>query len=209
MANVWDWFDKIYCGTVASSTERRHTMAHQFSELGMRVHWIVGEQAETPEQRHLATTDNHLTAYRDALKNGYKKVLVMEDDCEFLNISTLQNSLDELDDLRYWDICYLGAYLYGHTIEISKANLLRVTKAVWLTGYVISDRLMARLLEPSFLEIYKTKPLDLVIHELVLPLGGGYVCRPMVCKQRACYSDISEKVEDYDDMFRDSLRWMK
>src|ERR1035437_1066699 len=139
MVNVWDWFDKIYCGTVLSSQERRYVMAQQFDELGMQVEWIIGEQVEGVQERHLATTDNHLAAYRDALAHGYKKILVMEDDCQFLANQTLQNSLNELDTLLYWDICYLGAYLYGNTIEVGKANLLRVTKAVWLTGYAISD----------------------------------------------------------------------
>lgn len=209
MSNVWNWFDHIYCGTIPKSVNRQQFMEKQSDKLGMIFTWIVGELVKGEQERHLATTENHLAAYRDALAQGYGRVLVMEDDCEFLNTDTLQSSLNGLDTLNHWGICYLGAYLYGNTIEVSRANVLRVTKAVWLTGYVISEWLMKELLEPWFLEIYKEKPLDLVIHEQILPYGDGYVCRPMVCKQRACYSDISEKHEDYSTMWEDSKRWIK
>lgn len=125
------YFDQSYYINLDRRQDRQQHMQHQLQRFGLasaRVPAVDGKQVTwKPEYGVLSNYWNtgafaYCLSYRvaiiDAMKNGYDKVLIMDDDC------VLQDNLWEVLDKAYkdlpeeWHMLYLGAN-HGHPQPVS------------------------------------------------------------------------------------------
>lgn len=211
MNNPWGYFGKVYVCTLERSVDRQKWMTSQFDMLhnmGYEVEYefVMGEYKGNP----IAPNESHIAIYNKVLDAGRPNVLVMEDDCELLpTIVGFHDSLMDLLMHKTWEIFYLGAHLYGPTETAFGSHIRRVSKAVSIHAYALSRRGMEFLLQDEILEKLKTKPMDLIICEELLPHRNGYVADPMMAKQHPSFSDISNAHQNYDPMFETAKQWLR
>lgn len=210
MSNSFDYFQKIYCCTIPTNTDRITFMSNQATKLDFTIQFITGK---IDSGNPLAVTENHLKCYRDALEKGFERVLVLEDDCEFLpEIENLEAVLREWNFLREedrrTDILYLGGWVMDVNTPVT-AHLNHVSRITCLHSYMPTVDLMKKLSEEPFIKYCATKPLDLVISDEIVPLGGAYVARPLMTRQWPSWSTVRGKFDDKTNMQRWSREMLK
>lgn len=210
MSNPFDYFQKIYCCTIPQNVERITFMTNQAIKFNFAIQFVIGTYSPGSQT---AVTENHLAAYRDALKNGYSRVLVLEDDCEFLpEIENLELVLKEWEVLASAlvgrGILYLGGWVMGANYKATP-HLNQVSKITCLHSYVPTPWLMEKLLKEPYTNYYASRPLDLVISEEIVPLGCAYVARPLMTRQRPSWSNVRGKFDDKSNMQKWSMEALK
>lgn len=122
--NINEYFDKILYINMDKDGDRRQNMIKQFEKFGItNFHRIAGsdlismpnptsyrdfiKSEEKYIKGQLGRRQSHLNAIQHAKINGYRRVLILEDDIEFLmNPSELLTINQEI--LNDWDMLYFG-----------------------------------------------------------------------------------------------------
>jgi hypothetical protein len=126
-------------------------------------------------------------------------MLVLEDDAVIVrDLGIFERAVADLPG--DYDMLMLGANIKGGAEKYGE-NLARVGGA-WTTHAVLYSADFIKELMP-ILEIL-TVPVDEYFRTEVHPRGRSYVVRPMVCYQRASFSDIEGLYNDYTDLFEES-----
>ena len=96
---------------------------------------------------------SHQSVWKDVAKNGYKKVLVLEDDIQFVNPENIKKYFKQVPN--DWDIVYVGSY--GSTVNPNICFLQKNIKVgenvvipCYTSGthaYIISDKSANKLLK--------------------------------------------------------------
>lgn len=130
MTKINDYFDKIYCLNLDRRPDRLQSMKKRFDHFGIeftRIKAFDALQMTDPEfkkfkryksisKKELCCTLGHSAIYRDALHNGYSRVLVFEDDAMFVeNFSKRIQQIEELD----WNLVLLGSSNYKKIPSVS------------------------------------------------------------------------------------------
>lgn len=87
MTAAWDYFDKIYCISLAHRTDRRQEAKRQFEAVGLsdRVAFLTAEKdSEDPER---GCYESHMACLRRGLEEGAELIAVFEDDILFNRFS--------------------------------------------------------------------------------------------------------------------------
>lgn len=184
-------------------------MSNQAIKFNFPIEFVIGK---IDSGNPLAVTENHLKCYQDALAHGFERVLVLEDDCEFLpEIENLEEVLKEWEYLGpkiTSGILYLGGWIMGENHPVSN-HLNHVFRITCLHSYIPNVWLMRELLRESYIKCYATRPLDLVISDDIVPLGGAYVARPLMTRQWPSWSTVRGKFDDKTNMQRWSREMLK
>jgi len=118
LGNPFSSFDAIYCLNLDRDTERWKVMQRRFEQLGILNRIRRFSAIETPESHHIGCALSHRAIVAQAQKNGFESVLVIEDDCVFLEDTNvhLKRSLDELSD-QDWSVLHLGGHRWGRKFD--------------------------------------------------------------------------------------------
>lgn len=149
---------------------------------------------------YLACAISHLSIYRDALDNGYSKILIVEDD-----VNIRKNANDEfsniINSLPDWELLYLGfipltddcaQWTYNEFNIVS--NNVAQSKNFWgLYGYGISSELMQEVLERYNRDF--SIELDRFFVKEIQPRGKSYGIIPQIFAADDGYSDNSSMIE--------------
>jgi len=197
----WDFFDHRVCLTVYDQEWVKGR--EEFDRVGMSVARFDAIADIGPHQSFNRTMRQVLQNFHDS--RG-QRLLHLEDDCVFRDLSHLETALSELPP--DWDIVYLGANLVGWNNgepapERFSEHLFRV-KFAWTTHATGFNRKVVPFIldnQPGFSE----QMLDNFIGSQ-LPNLNAYVVNPMVAWQRAHHSGIWGRWTDYDSVFEESQR---
>lgn len=126
--------------------------------------------------------------FNDCLENGYKDIIVFEDDCLFVVPEvtvhdTMNKVVDQLPE-RYIMI-FMGCQPTGGFSHFVSPNILSGQKLFSTQGVIYSERGMKEILA-SQLE----GPIDNHYVAKIEPIGGSYCVYPLLASQREGYSDI-------------------
>lgn len=213
------FFDKVYVLNLHRRSDRllltdkrmkfcdiEYDTFHAVDGTVMKRLWEVysKETSYFSNPSYLGTAVSHLAIYKDAISNGYKKILILEDDNRIhrnanqlfaLNISTLP------DD---WELLYLGFIPLSDDCTMWNYNVLAdrfVTpkmfraKNCWgLYAYGITDKLMKEILA-----VYDEKfpmELDRYFTSTIQPRDKSYGFVPQLFAADDGYSDNSGRVEN-------------
>lgn len=112
-ANVWDFFDRIYCISLEERTDRRQAAANSFAKVGLtgKVEFVLVKPH--PSNRERGMYESHMTCLRKGLESGADSILVFEDDIIFdrFNAAHFKQSINFLEQHPTWKVFLLGALI--------------------------------------------------------------------------------------------------
>lgn len=165
----------------------------------------------TPGNGPVGCALSHLNVLKLAKERNYKNVLIIEDDFTFLvDKNTFENILKKLFSSSIsnkFDVCMLGYNLirYSELEEPLGSFLYKIVEAQTASAYIVNQHYYDKLIE---LFEYASKQLSLTrIHWIYsidqiwkpLQLSDNWYCfNERIGKQRASFSDNSEKWVDYN-----------
>lgn len=145
---------------------------------------------------YLACAISHLSIYKDALDNGYSKILIIEDDVSIRKNSNIEfsNIVNRLPD---WELLYFGFIPLSDDCSQWTYNEFNVpfkniaqSKNFWgLYGYGITSELMQEVLERYNLDF--SMELDRFFVKEIQPRGKSYGIIPQIFAAEDGFSDNS------------------
>jgi len=110
MVTAWDYFDKIYCISLAERSDRRAEAAAQFARVGLgeRVEFVVVQKHPTDCEQGIY--ESHLLCIARGLARGAEQMLIFEDDILFDGFTTaaLERCIAFLAAEPGWHMFFLG-----------------------------------------------------------------------------------------------------
>jgi len=115
LSAAWEFFDRVYCISVAERSDRREQVRKQFADVGLsgRVEFvIVDRHPENPEQ---GIFESHLICLNRGLAADAKHILIFEDDVFFRNFepASLGKACRQLARHHDWNALFLGCITSG------------------------------------------------------------------------------------------------
>lgn len=191
--NTNRYFDKVYLVNLDRRTDRMERMKARLNALAIRytrVSAVDGKEIGTTGNKALIQTN--INIFREATNNGYKRILVLEDDCLF-NKDFISLFSNHVKKVPVYDIWYLGAivpnpdkFKYITQDHFTDIHCIYGTHAVAYNAEYL-EKLIKQLEEKNHL------PIDCIISEI-----PEKECRkwasitPMLCVQDLSESDIAE-----------------
>lgn len=163
-------FDKIYVISLRRDTERRKKVSERLNSIQMSFEFFdaydgtlfnhIWEKLNNPyftNPNYVACNMTHLAIYKDALNNGFQKILILEDD---VVPNKNYNSIMEIISQQiphYYDLLYFGwipltddKLFWDYSIINDRfiTQNLFISKNLWgLYAYSITEGLMKQMVE--------------------------------------------------------------
>ena len=124
-----DWFDCILCINIDARVDKWTQCVDQFTRLGF-VDKVERFSAICHTDGAVGCRLSHIGCVQLAKQRGYKNVLILEDDVDFIestfsHISQLGSDLDANE----WGMCYLGSN--WHYLDIPKSQFTRIAPTLF------------------------------------------------------------------------------
>lgn len=203
-----EFFDKIYYINLDHRLDRKNELLKQFKKLDLNLTNIQRIPAVLDKlngQRGCAAS--HIMAIDHAIKNNLKNVLILEDDCEFVQPKTIMNNLIKyfFRSIKEWDVFFLGAQV----IESKKTKfngINQILKAYLTHAYVVNNHYF-KVLKKSFEDTYKKLQNELFFSgnfeigidrqwTSLQKRDKWYMLDTLLAKQSKSYSDIEKTERD-------------
>ena len=206
--------DNTYCITIKERKDRQKIVSLQCSQLGLSFDFVkVEKNKENPEKGCL---ESHMLCIKDAKLNGYKNVLIMEDDVKF-NGPLLKMYLEQfkIKVPENFDIFYLGYNINdGYKYD---DNIMKIISSQCAHCYIVNEKVYDYILDNvakdwtkfpiwqkrnSFEKQvnFNCRAVDLFYGKIVSDLGNSYGLYPMICHQLDSFSDIENKMVSYTNL---------
>ena len=205
MSNLNQYFDKIYCVNLDKRTDRWGECLNEFKKHNMtvdRFSAVDGSMETINRQTRLNDGEigvilSNIKILEDAIKNEYESILILEDDIIFDDsLSDIKSYFDSLPD--DWNMLYFGGNhnthmgLQGPKIINEKVCKLHNTFAAHCVG-IKKD--MFQLLIDVLSKFNGQLDVEYAKLQKIFNIYSFY---PAIAKQRPGYSDIQNKVVDYN-----------
>jgi GR25 family glycosyltransferase involved in LPS biosynthesis len=217
-----DYFDQIICINLDKRPDRWEESQLQFfnhnikvtrysavdgNPMGWKSHNFQGKKHSFPGA--MGCMASHVGVYKLAKKSGWKNVLIIEDDCDFIenlneifkkSIATLPND---------WDLLYFGGVheTRGGKFTPERLNdyLVKAKRIITTTCYAVNHTAYDIILDTVLKdEPYFNCPIDAYLGAYIQPNLSTYAFHPPIAWQRASYSDIQNDHRDYSNMMKNN-----
>ena len=159
----WEYFDKIYCISLAERSDRRKEAKAQFDSVGLlnSVEFVIVKKH--PIDCEQGILESHLLCMKKGLSAGADTIVIFEDDICFDRFSpqVLKSSIDFLSSEPNWKILFLGCMVKGSRKTENK-SVLNIDFRSLCHAYVISPGFAQRLVKDSWQET----PFDDMLRDL-------------------------------------------
>ncbi|NGX49851.1 MAG: hypothetical protein K940chlam5_01455 [Candidatus Anoxychlamydiales bacterium] len=206
-----DYFDKIFFINLDHREDRKDCLLNQLSKLGVKEDKIVRISATfDPLNGHRGCAMSHIKALNLATENNLNNVLILEDDCLFLqNRANLDKLLKYFfETVDHWDVFFLDLCTKGAQ-DTKYKKIKKVLKSIRTHAYAVNKHYIPTLKKcfteaHSLLqnELFFSQTLSLAIdrywHRLQRK-DNWYMLDAAITKQSTSYSDIDymEKIGQY------------
>jgi hypothetical protein len=191
---MWEFVDKFIYINLDHREDRRKLMESFFDKGKIPLEKVVRFSAIKRAKGALGCLESHTEALRMAKQEGWKNVLILEDDLEWLDFESDYPKLEELTKLPNWDVIMLVGWYW-------KYEFPRVYHASNAGAYLVNSSYYDTLLqnrESCIVKIKKTigfnffnkqkfqadtgwKPLQ--------KIHNWYGLNPCICRQVDGFSD--------------------
>jgi glycosyl transferase family 25 len=195
--------DKIIYINLNKRTDRREQIEKELKQFGLEYERF--EAIESPGFGTYGCGLSHLQVLKQAKEQGYKNVLILEDDFEFLvKKEEFEKNLTEFFDLKLdFNVCMLS-YNLQETQNTDYDFLLKVLEAQTASGYIVNsnyyDKLIA-LYEWAIPLLQRTKMHWVYSNDMVWKKfqkeDYWYCFKTRIGKQREGFSDNAECYVSY------------
>lgn len=194
-ANVWDFFDRIYCISLEERTDRRQAAANSFANVGLtgKVEFVLVKPHLS--NREQGMYESHMTCLRKGLESGADSILVFEDDIIFdrFDAEHFKFCTHFLAEHSDWKVLLLGALIRSS----------RKTNNPFIQKVRYQSLAHAYALHRSYAETLAYQPWHgIVIDTIFRPLKDDiYAVYPMFAFQNDFTSDNDKKYKGLE-LFR-------
>jgi GR25 family glycosyltransferase involved in LPS biosynthesis len=228
MNNAFDFFEQIYCINLKHRTDRWESCLSQFSLLGIadKINKREGILCAHPKLSHRQNAQigcalSHYYILKEAQKNNYSNVLVLEDDFLFLDFgeslnNKINKSTSELP--ANWDLFYFGAFFvkgYDYApVEKYSQNLIKAKTCFCTHAIAYSKNAINKILNDLNLEkeldvinfIKEYEAIDWYLARNFQENNHCFAAKDLLCVQKESYSDIERQYSDYKEKLKESYR---
>ena len=191
---MWvNFFDKIYLINLPYRTDRLSVSSQILNDF--EIPFERYEAIEDAAQPCVGLVRTMQAIFKHALREGYKNVLIFEDDIEMLVDSgtfneVMNGCVSQLP--RYYHIFYLGCNHPAKFVSKYSENLLPVKQAYSTHAVAYNKSAMQFIVNRAINE-----PIDNFLVREFQPHSQCYCAFPMLVSQRVDYSDIGKNVTNW------------
>ena len=202
---LFDRFDKVYCINLDRRSDRIehfNNIVNKF-DLGNYTRFsavdgsLIKDYNGNLKLGELGLVLSNLEIIKEAIKNNFNTILILEDDCFFTDeIKNIDEYFKQLPD--DWDMLYMGG---NHNLHIGAKPPIKINSKVIKLHTTYSTHFVA-------LKSTVFNHINVILEKRNVPLDVGYVqlqkvfnaysFSPAIAKQIKDYSDIQNKITDYD-----------
>jgi glycosyl transferase family 25 len=190
-------------------TDRREHVEKELDKIGIKA---TRFNAIKMTNGAIGCSMSHLKILEDAKKNKLDHVLIVEDDITFLDSELFKNQINKFFELHgnNWDVILLAGNNMPPYENIDN-TCVKVTRCQTTTGYLVNGHyinVLATNVKIGLTQLLN-KPLELskfAIDKFWFVLQNAskwYLIIPLTVVQREDYSDIEQKVTNYQGMMQD------
>lgn len=199
-----DYFDHIYCVNLDTRTDKWNVCQAEFAKHELTVErWSGAVGSELPRHPTLMPGEvgclkSHEMILRDMIDKGYKRVLVLEDDVEF--VPNVQSRFSDVISLipNEWDMLYLGGSHLNKPTPINHA-IAKISRTYTTSSYGITAELAKEIIS----KFNNTQPHQVdVLYSHLHTTKKCYSFVPSLAWQRAGHSDIHNTHVDYTSFMK-------
>ena len=186
---MWEFIDKVIYINLDDREDRREIMSKFFEKGQIPLDKVVRFSAICRKNGSLGCLQSHTEVLRIAKKEGWKNVLILEDDLEWTeDFEEGYKKLEELVKLPKWDvIMILGAYV--------QYDFPRIFKSCNTGGYLVNSDFYNTLLknrENAVRNFNRSYNADISWCRL-MPITNWYGLYPCICRQVDGYSNVLKR----------------
>lgn len=197
-----EYFDHVYCINLDRRPDKWDICAAEFAKHRLDVERFSATWGhDLPRHATLMPGEvgclkSHERVLRDMLSRKFERVLILEDDVEF--VPNLQHRFSELEMLipRTWDMLYFGG---SHLNKPTPINwgVAKITKTYTTSSYAITAEMANIVLHG----IEHAPQIDVLYSRFHLA-RACYTFSPALAWQRAGHSDIHNTHVDYTSFMK-------
>lgn len=192
--------------------KRKDRNEHVLNELrkigikGKRFNAIVAKDGA------VGCTLSHIRLLEIAMKEDYEEIFICEDDITFLDKGKLIDSITKFNEnIKDWDMLLLGGNVLKPYNNINN-YCLKITNCQTTTGYIVKKKYYETLhnnYKEGLLKLLKDPKnkrefaID-IYWKILQPKDNWYLLFPLTVTQYENYSDIEDKVTNYNHLMLDS-----
>lgn len=223
-----NFFDKIICINLDKRTDRLKESQKQWASNGLKVERMSAVDGNPMKWKHVTERDaginaikkhswdgaagcmaSHVNIWKRAKREGWKNVLIIEDDCDF--IENLQvHFAKKINQVPHnWDMLYFGGVHETRNNKFipTKINddIVKCARMITTTCYAINESCY----DLAINSVLKEEPwfytaVDGYLAAVVQPQCNAYAFNPPLAWQRKSFSDIQNGMRDYSQMMKDN-----
>lgn len=194
--NPFSFFDKIYCINRASRTDRWGKSLLEFQKLNLTV-----ERFNAIEGGAKGCMLSHINIIRQARENRYRRVLVLEDDVEFL-VTDLDYYYQVFKTIEFmhWHLLYLGANV-NEKLKRKNEYLFTAKSTLCLHAVAYNETIFNQIIiDARTGKIERSKFIDSYLLGKVQSKQCSFITSQFCATQRPDYSDIENYPVNYSDI---------
>ncbi len=147
----WTFFDKIYCISLDTRSDRRELVKKQFAGVGLsgRVEFII--VTKHPEDREKGIFQSHMQCLNKGLQAKARRILVFEDDVFFRGFDSraLHDACNSLDSDGNWNALFLGCITAGSS-KSEHSHLVKISYRCLAHAYALNGSFAKHISEKSW-----------------------------------------------------------
>lgn len=215
---MWEFIDKAVYINLDHREDRRQIMNHFFQDAKIPLEKVERFSAIRHSIGIVGCAMGHIEILKKAKREGWKSVLILEDDMRCVDIDTNYPKLEQLVNSQSWDVCMLtGLYMESSP---PKVNIAFCTNAYIVKSHYydtlldnFETGLRKKLETPLFLGfrryakekresyINKRNQYNVDVYWFKLQMRDNWIAMfPPMCEQLNTYSDIYNKPVDHNDV---------
>jgi len=190
-------------------TDRKEHVENELKNLGIQA---TRFNAIKMTNGAIGCSMSHLKILEDAKKNKLEHVLIIEDDIKFLDPELFKNQFNKFIKLHgnNWDVILFAGNNMPPYEKIDD-TCIKVSRCQTTTGYLVNGHYINVLASNVKMGLTNllNKPDEkskFAIDKFWFVLQGAskwYLITPLTVVQREDYSDIEQKITNYQDMMQD------
>jgi len=194
---MWEFVDKIIYINLDSRQDRRDIMTTFFEKAQIPLEKVERFSAIKTKKGQIGCLASHTEVLKKAKQQGWKNVLILEDDLEVLDFEAGYKQLEQLVKLPHWDVIMLVGWYWKYAFP-------RIFDANNTGAYLVNSNYYNKLLqnrENALRTSQKTFGFDFnnvrshadVSWKLIQATDNWYGINPCLCRQVDGVSDIAGK----------------
>lgn len=162
-ADLWTFFDRIFCISIEERVDRRLAAADQFRRVGLadQVEFVIVKKHSTDSEKGIF--ESHVDCLKAGLRDNAETMLIFEDDVVFdrFNPRVLADCTRFLSSDSSWKVFFFGC-LASNSRQTEHRSVLKVRYSSLAHAYAIQRRFAETLIACQ----WRNTPFDTMLRDV-------------------------------------------